>query len=294
MEIVDDNPGARAAEAPKKEESPPSRGQAPRVDPGHPRSPLVELARGAAWLVGLAAVLQLVTRALGASPLAAVLAGAVIADIGSARAGVRWDDPDGQGPANDPRRVALRLGTGAGLAAIAVALTVALALALGWAGVAATGTPAVAFLLVLLRSAAFAFREELLLTGIAFAAAARAGVPSRYALAFAALAHGAAVTLAPGSSPAAVTLAVALGALTARLWQRRGPLAAIAAAATFHVLAGAGLRGDLLDITWRAGSLTTGARASGEVAWLAAACVVAVLLLDERRLDGRGRARVAK
>lgn len=54
---------------------------------------LAEIALGAAWLIGLAAALQLVEMLLGKSPLAAALAGAVLADVVAGFAGVRWDTP---------------------------------------------------------------------------------------------------------------------------------------------------------------------------------------------------------
>ncbi|MCC6559115.1 MAG: hypothetical protein IT372_39830, partial [Polyangiaceae bacterium] len=261
---------------------------------GSPSAPCapnpVELARGAAWLLGLAAAAQLAGQALGASPLAAALAGAVVADLGSARAGVRWDDPAGAHDRGERRAVAARIGAGAGLAALALAIAAAGAAALGWARVEA-GSPSAALALALLRSAGIAVRDELILTGIPFAVAARAGIPGRLALAFAALAHGAALALAPGASAAAVTLAIAAGALTAALWQRRGAWAAIACAAALHFLSGAGLRGGLLDVTWLAGTLGAGARASGAVAWLAAASLAAVALLEgplARAMDRRG------
>jgi hypothetical protein len=269
--------GARAQATAEGVSAPPS--GITRTPAARPRPPLAEIARGAVWFVGLAAVLQIVARAFGASPLAAALAGAVIADLGSARAGVRWDEPRSAALPGGRHRIARWIALGAALGAIAVALTLLTALALGWATVAA-GSLSAGFALAFVRATALAIRDELLLTGIAFAAAARAGVPSRYALAFAALAHGAAVALAPGSSAAAVALAVATGVLAASLRRRRGAWAAIAAPAMFNLLVGVGLRGGLLDVTWKGGALVAGARASGHAAWLAAAALVAVTLLE--------------
>jgi hypothetical protein len=241
-----------------------------------PSTPLRELARGAAWLVGLSAAIQLASAALGPSPLAAALAGAVIADLGAARAGVAWIRAGEQDAPDLRRRVALRIAHGAGLGALAAALTLAVALALGWASVE-VGRPSIGFALTLLRTVAAAIRDEIVLTAIPFAAAARAGVAPPFALAFAALAHGASLALAPDAGAAAIAIAVAAGALSAAAFWRHGGLwASVAAAAGFHLLAGAAFRGALLDVTWTGSTLVLGARASGPAAWLSAAVLVAL------------------
>jgi hypothetical protein len=238
---------------------------------------LTELARGAVWIVGLGAALQLVSMALGASPLATALAGAVVADIVGGRAGVRWSPAADREAADSRRVIARHIATGAALGALATALTVGLALAFGWAS-ASAGRPAPSLALGLVRAAALAIRDETLLTGIGFAAAQRAGIHGRFALAFASLAHGAVVALAPGSSPAAVALAMAAGFLFASLWQRGSAWAAVAASTSWSFFSGMSLRGGLLDVTWTGGALVLGPRASGRSAWLAAAVLTALAL----------------
>lgn len=239
-------------------------------------------------MVGLAAAIHVVASALGQSPLAATLAGAVVADLGGSRAGVQWADPaeaDGDDTWRAWRRALQRVALGAGVAAAAAAGTLGIALALGWAS-AALGQPSWTLALALLRAAAAAVRDEILLSGIPLATAARAGLPASYAVVFAALAHGAAVALVPGAGGAAVPLAIALGALAAALWRRHGGLAAaVSAVATFGLLTGAGLRGSLLDVTWPGSVVHAGARASGPAAWLAAAVLtaIAVLIAFQRR-----------
>ncbi|WP_437607086.1 hypothetical protein WMF20_40350 [Sorangium sp. So ce834] len=246
-----------------------------RPGPGRaqPRRRLVELALGAAWLVGLAAALQIVSALLSSSPLAAALAGAVVADLVASRAGVQWIDPlEPEGPGRRAR-LARRVGLGAALGALAVLLTLGVSALLGWATVDA-GAPSASFGFAVARAVALAARDELLLTGIPFATAARAGISSRYAIAFSALAHGAALGLAPGATASSFALAAALGALAAALFLRcRGAFAPVAAHASFTALAGAGLRGSLLDVTWVDGALAAGARAFGRPAWLAAAAL---------------------
>lgn len=275
------------AEPPEIEAKP----SGPSSGRGAARSPLLELAIGAAWLLGLAAVLQILAVLLGGSPLAAALAGAVIADIAGARAGVRWDDPLERAAPSSTARLARRIGLGAALGALAALLPLGVAVLLGWATVEA-GQPSMSFGFALVRAAALAVQSELLLTGIPLAAAARAGVPARFALVFAALAHGAVIALDPVASAASIALSTAAGALFAAAWWRGGgAFTAIAAHAGFVALAGAGLRGALLDATWTSGALTAGARAFGRPAWLAAAvlAILAVLVLrfGAARLDQR-------
>ncbi|WP_433929534.1 hypothetical protein AB3662_37895 [Sorangium cellulosum] len=237
---------------------------------------LLDLALGAAWLVGLAAALQILSALLGSSPLAAALAGAVVADLVAVRAGVQWTDPLEREAPGHPARLARRVGLGAALGALAVALALGASLALGWATVEA-GAPSLSFAFALARAVALAVRDELLLSGIPLATAARAGLSSRWAVAFSVLAHGAALGLAPGATPSSFALAAALGALTAALFRHgRGAFAAVAAHASFTALTGAGLRGSLLDVTWVDGALAAGPRAFGPPAWLAAA-VLAIL-----------------
>ncbi|WP_437645678.1 type II CAAX prenyl endopeptidase Rce1 family protein [Sorangium sp. So ce362] len=252
---------------------------APRPDRPGPQRRLLELALGAAWLVGLAAALQIVAVLLSSSPLAAALAGAVVADLVASRAGVPWTDPlEPEGPGHRAR-IARRVGLGAALSALAVLLTLGVSVVLGWATVDA-GEPSVSFGFAVARAIALAVRDELLLTGIPFAAAARAGVSSRHAFAFSVLAHGAALGLAPGATASSFALTSALGALAAALFLRgRGAFAPIAAHASFIALAGAGLRGSLLDVTWVDGALAAGTRAFGPPAWLAAAALAALAAL---------------
>ncbi|WP_437810223.1 CPBP family glutamic-type intramembrane protease [Sorangium sp. So ce1078] len=254
-------------------------GGGPRPGRARPQRRLIELALGAAWLVGLAAALQILSALLSSSPLAAALAGAVIADLVASRAGVHWTDPlEPEGPGHRAR-LARRAGLGAALGALAVLLTLGASVVLGWATVDA-GAPSASFGFAVARAIALAVRDELLLTGIPFATAARAGFSSRHAIAFSALAHGAALGLAPGATASSFALAIALGALAAALFLRgRGALAPVAAHASFIALAGAGLRGSLLDVTWADGALAAGTRAYGPPAWLAAAALVALAAL---------------
>jgi membrane protease YdiL (CAAX protease family) len=242
------------------------------------RTQALEVGVGAAWLIGLAAALQLVGLLVGQNPLAAAVVGAVVVDLAVSRAGVRWD---ARGPSTAKRQAKeLLLGAGVALAVLAVVLGVALAFGLARVG---HGHPSVAVGLALLRAVGVGVRDELLFRGLVLTIAARASVPGGYAVAFAALAGGASIALTPGATAEAVLLTVASGAAFALLYRwRAGAWAAIGAHAAWVFLGGAALRGTLLDVTWTSGQLSETMRASGTPALLAtlgwAACAVALAL----------------
>jgi len=249
-----------------------------RAEP-RPASPLVELGLGAAWLVGSAAVLLILDGVLGAASMATALIGALLIDLMSARAGVRWDvagaagEPWGEPlPEGTPKRIERRVATGAAVGLVAGGVVVAISVALRWLiGRGAGLHPTYALGFALLRAAAVAVRDELLYRGIPLFAAARAGVRGPVARAFSALASGAAIALMPGVTPGAVALAIGSGWLFATLWQRdRGAWAAFGAHAAWVLLVGSGLHGGLLDLDWAVGNLAIGPSADGPPAWLAA------------------------
>jgi membrane protease YdiL (CAAX protease family) len=248
----------------------------PAKAPRAPGTPLVEIGIGLAWLLGTAAMLQVVELLFGQVIMGAALGGAVIADIAATWAGVRWDE----GEKRHWKAAVARLGAGAGVAAGVIALTLALGAALGRLEIS-RGAPSIGIFLVVLRSAAIAVRDELIFRGIPLVAAARAGVPGPVARAFAALAGAASMALLPGASPASIALTAASGWLFATLWQRdRGAWSAVGAHAAWALLTGAVLRGGLVDIVFRDGNFGLGPRASGAPAWIAAviALVAAALL----------------
>ena len=240
----------------------------------HTPSPAVELGLGAAWLVGVAAGLQILDRLPLASIGVAIL-GAVVADLAATRAGVRWD-PDEAAP-DRVSRAARRAGFGV-LAALATAAIVMVpCFALGWVHGTGEGfRPSFAVLIALARAAAIGVRDEVLYRGIPLLAASRAGVHPLAARTFAALAGGAAIALMPGAGPAAVALAVGSGFLTASLWQREGGAwGAIGARAAWILLFGSLLHGGLFDVDWHVGEIAIGNTSKGPPAWLAAALLVA-------------------
>ncbi len=244
--------------------------------PRAPGTPLVEIGLGMAWLLGTAAMLQVVELLFGRVIMGAALGGAVIADVAATWAGVRWDE----GEKRHWKDAVARLGAGAGVAAGVIALTLIVGAAVGRLEIS-RGAPSIGIFLVVLRSAAVAIRDELIFRGIPLVAAARAGVPRPVARAFSALAGAASMALLPGASPASIALTAASGWLFATLWQRdRGAWSAVGAHAAWALLTGAVLRGGLVDIVVRDGNFGLGPRASGAPAWIAAviALVAAALL----------------
>ena len=245
------------------------------------RGPLVELALGAAWLVGLGAAVQLLDQVIGAANLGAAILGALLVDLAAGRAGVRWDrDDDG---IDSRKRAVRRVAAGAAVALGAGGVVLAVAIALRWFHGEGGAHPSSALALAVGRAAAVAVRDELLFRGVPLVAAARAGVPAPVARAFAALVSGAAIVMIPGVSVAAVALAVSSGWLFATLWERdRGAYAAVGAHGAWILLIGSVLHGGLFDVDWTTGNLAIGASAAGAPAWLATGVLVAAGLVSRR------------
>jgi hypothetical protein len=254
-------------------------------DPDAPASPVIELGLGVAWLVGIAATLQIVDRLLPEAALGTVVIGAVLVDFLAGRAGVRWNEErEAEKPVDYPA-LARRVLRGAGIALGAGLAVIALSAALGFLD--RHGEPVrldTAVLLALVRAAAVGVRDELLYRGVPLAAAARAGIPAPAARVFAALTGAAAVALQPGVSAAGIALALGSGWLSASLWQSRGAFAAVGARAAWILLFGSLLHGGLFDVHWHAGNLTIGNTSWGAPAWLAAAALgIAGALVGRRR-----------
>jgi hypothetical protein len=249
----------------------------PAPAPSAPRSssPLLEIALGAAWLLGLSAVLLIVEAVIGKSMVGVAVAGAVIVDLAAGWAGVRWD----LGAPSPFPVAARRVGMGLALATAVVSLGLLVSLAAGWAHVG-LGRPSLTLALAVLRAGALGVRDELLFRGIPLVACERARVPAQHARLFAALAGAAPLLLVPEASPASILLAVSLGFLFATLWQReRSGYAAAAAHAGTLLILRALIHGELLDLDWSTGALAVGARASGPPALVVAAAALAAAFL---------------
>jgi len=250
---------------------------------------------GAAWLLGLAAALRLIDGVAGASPLAAAFIGAFLVDLGTGRAGVRWfaerENVTGRARkkrtevASRGRRATARLvGLGAAVAGAATLAVLAMGVVSGHASMT-LGHPSAAALLMMAKVFALAVRDELLLRGLPLFTARRAGIAPNHAVAFAALASPAAMVLSPGVTPEAVAMACASGATFALLWSRTGSaVPAIVAHATWGLLTGSVLRGDVVVLTFDSGVFSSSSRAAGVPAWLFAATFAGAALFVAWRI----------
>lgn len=245
-------------------------------------APLAELGLGAAWLVGIAAALQIVER-LPIASIAVAVVGAFVVDLGAGRAGVRWDEAP-ESP--DRPKIAARLVGKGALAALAVgAVVMAASFALGWAHGTGYGIhPSAAIAIAMLRAGAIAVRDEILYRGIPLLAASRAGLPAPAARVFSALAGGAAMSMMPGASAASIALATGAGLFYASLWQRdRGAWSALGAHGAWLLSFGSLLHGGLFEIDWHVGEIAIGNTSKGAPAWLAAASFVVASLVVGRK-----------
>lgn len=228
-------------------------------------TPTREIARGVAWLAGTAIAVRLAEILVGRSPLGAALAGAVIVDLAMTRAGVRWDGlRDGDAKS---KRSSLRTWQGIGIGVAVASVLVIVPLVVGAIVGAATihaGTPSSSIVFGLLRGAAVGVRDELLYRGLPLLVAVRVGVRMPVAIAYAALAGTSSLASASGLSWEALLLSASQGALFAMLWARTDAAwASVSAHATWVLLAGVGLRGGILEVSWTSGMLADGARSRG-------------------------------
>jgi uncharacterized protein len=246
-------------------------------------SPLREIARGAAYLVGIAAAVRLGEVVVGRSPLGAALVGAVIVDLATYRVGVRWD-ADASTKERSWRRLGRGLALGLGVALVLVVVPVAAAVFVGGAKIS-LGSPSLSLAFALLRAAAVGTRDELLYRGVPLAVAARAGLSLPVAIGYGALVGSSALVLAPRVSWESVVLALSEGVLFAVLWVRtRAAWASVAAHAGFLFFAGVGLRGGLVEVVWGDGLLADGVRSRGLPALVCAAVALLLAALAWKKL----------
>ncbi|MBK8253243.1 MAG: hypothetical protein IPK82_11330 [Polyangiaceae bacterium] len=255
---------------------------------GAVRSPLAELGTGAAWLVGLSAVAQMIALLFQSNPLAIVVLQAVVIDLALGRAGVRWDPEadasemerqkaakraDGaSSPASktDTARAVRGVAIGMGAAAGVIAAVMLASTAFGWARVS-VHIPGTSLAIGLLRAIAVAVRDGLLYAGLPITFVARAkGTPAAVAVVFGAAAAGSVLVLEPAASPANVTLTAAVIAAAAALWHReRNGWMSAGLLFGWSFFAGTVMRGALMDVDWKSGSLTPGVTGAGAPAWIA-------------------------
>lgn len=285
----DDSDGAKAAADKAKPAPVPAKGGSVAV--GKPRSPLAEIGTGAAWLIGLSLVGQIVAVLFRANPLAIVVLQAVIYDLALGRVGVRWDPSTKEDEETSYGPALGRIAKGAGAALAVTAVVVALSTALGWAKVSFHG-PTASLGIGLLRSIAIGVRDALMYTGLPIYFLGRARAPKIVAIVFGALAAGAVLSLQPAATPAAIALAISASGAAAVLWAKDGVgWASAGLLGGFPFFAGVVFRGGLLDVDWRSGALVHGLTADGAPAWLGAAgfLVVAGLTWMRKAANGGGQ-----
>jgi len=240
------------------------------------------VAVGAAWLAGTAAAVRLGELVVGRSPLGAALAGAVIVDLATYRAGVRWDARDDDKP-NARKRLVRGLGVGVLVSLVLASVPLVVSVAALGAKVS-LGSLSSSLAFGLLRAAAVGTRDELLLRGLPLVVAKRAGLALPWAIGFGALAGACALAMVPGASWEALVLALSQGLLFGVLFARTGAAyAPVAAHAGWVLFSGVGLRGGLLDVAWTGGVLADGARARGAPAIVAALVALASAFVVWRR-----------
>jgi hypothetical protein len=247
---------------------------------------LATLGIGAAWILGIRAALLVLGGLLGSSPLPEVVLGALIVDVAAGRAGLGWSQRVLERAAI-LRRVAAGAAAGAGAALVPLVV----ALSAGWATARAPTSSGVA-LLGLVGSTALAVRDEILYRGLPLMFAARAKVPQRFAIGFAALVSPSAFLLSGGATAEGVLLAIANGWLFATLYVRLdGTWAAVAAHAGWTGVTDVVFRGAVVDTIWSAGEIGEGEAARGAPAWVAAFVSAALAAALTRRLRPAGSER---
>ena len=238
--------------------------------------PIREIARGIAWLVGAAVAARFVETLVGRSPLGAALAGAVVVDLAMTRAGVRWDDHDDTNLKGSAARARRSIGIGVAVASVLVVVPVVCSVIVGAATIS-VGSPSMSLLFGLLRGAADGVRDELLYRGLPFYVAARAGVRVPIVLGYAALLGATPLMLMERLSWEALVLSLANGVLFGMLWvQTKSAWASVSAHAAWFFLAGIGLRGSIVEVSWKSGLLAENARTRGLPAII---CVIVSILL---------------
>lgn len=243
------------------------------------RARLATLGTGAAWLLGLAALLQVIAVVIGGSPPAEAAVGALVVDVAAGRAGILWATDAAARPL-----LVRRVLVASGMAAAVVLVTLVIAGVQGWVRTEPGHIDGL-FLLAIGTTVGVSIRDELLLRAVPIHFAKKAGIGNQAAIAFAA-ALSPTPFLLEGAPAASVVLAVATGFLFASLYvYAGGAWAAIAARCTWSLAVGPFSHGGVADVRWRRGELMEGSNAAGPPAFMAALVAVALALLVLPRLE---------
>ena len=227
----------------------------PSTEPS--RAPALLLLIGVAWILGIRALLLVLTSFLGNSPLAEAVLGALLVDVASGRAGVAWVSEELGRP--ELRTRCLYAGF---IAFAAIGLALAASVIGGFAALRG-GAPSVMLLASLLGVFTQAIRDELLLRALPFRFAREAGIADGPIVVFTALLSPTAFLLSGASAPA-VFLSFSSGLLFATMYARwSGAWAAIVAHSVVLAVSGPLVRGGLLELSFVRGELADGALAAG-------------------------------
>ena len=241
-----------------------------------PRAYLIEIAKGALYLLIGAAAVRIVGMWLG-NPMSSAVFGAAVVSLLLSRAGLSTE------PLSIDRG---RKMVGSCLQGAAPILIIALlAVTLGQATVHIS-TPGTSWIFGTIESIGIAYRDELLLHGLVLLFAKRAGVPPRWAVIYAATASVAAIASLPEATVAGLALTGSAGLWLASLWQIKGDAwFPFAAHFGWVWLATTVLAGEPFDLAIQHHNLPYGASASGWMAWTAAACFLGFGIRLWPRLD---------
>jgi len=229
---------------------------------------------------GMLLVAGIAARALdwifSSRPILAVVIGAFFLDLWAQRIGARW--MPGNPEASTARRLFAGMGTGLALGLFVVLL----AAMLGAAHLSLTRASAASVGIGVLRTAAYAFRDELLFRGVPLALT-RGHVPHAWSIAFSvALSVAPLVLSAGGVAPLALTASSAF--LFATIWLRgAGGFAAWVIHVGWRIAVEVVAGGSGLEVTYLKGALPSTEGAEGLPAYLGTAAFALAAFVLYRR-----------
>jgi hypothetical protein len=240
---------------------------------------VLAIARAGAMFLAAGAASRALEWVFSSRPILAVVIGAFLLDLWAQRLGARWMPPgDVKASSFTPDRLALGVGTGLGLGLVVVLASAGL----GVAHVSMGRVSAMGLGIGVVRVAAYAFRDELLLRGVPLALV-QGHVPPRWAIAFC-TALGVAPLVLSATSTAALVLGAASALFFAMTWQLgAGGFGAWAAHTGWRIAIEVVAGGSVLDVVYDKGALPSVEGASGLPAYLAAAAFLAASAALYRR-----------
>lgn len=238
------------------------------------------LARGGSLLLAAAIGVRFLEWVFPKQPLVAVVIACFLLDLWSQNLGARWlPSPSPRPPWFAATRWLMGVGLGLGLGLVVVAFAALLGAARLRFGTASATSVALGGA----RTAAYAFRDELLFRGIPLALA-KDHVDRRWSTLFCAILGVAPIALVPGTGPELWLLGISAGVFFALTWQL-GPGGSVAWARHTGWLIAIEVvsQGGGLDIAWTNGALASTTNAAGLPAYLGAASFALATFILYRR-----------